>query len=333
MPSYYETLEIGQDASPKEIKKAYRALAKKYHPDTNPGDESASQKFKAVAEAYEVLSSPEKRRSYDAHQSGTGGWKSGFNPFDFFRSQRSQKGPDTETVIDLEFMESIKGTDKDLRVLNWSVCQDCTQGLQIQDEDCETCNGSGEIIRKQGMLAVKFTCRTCRGVGKKIQDCGSCLSRGVVSTSEMRKITVPPGIDDDAVLRIPGMGMPSRLNGPKGDLLIRIRVKPHPVFVRSGGDIHVKTKISYTMACLGGEKIVSTLNGDVSVKIPEGVQQGKTIRLKGKGVALPHRTPGDQYCHLEIDVIKKPTERIREILRELDEAMSTGSIPSPEGPS
>lgn len=319
MSTYYETLGVDSTASVKEIKKAYRALAKKYHPDTNPDSESAAQKFKAVAEAYEVLSDPQKRKSYDAHQAGgTGGWKMGFNPFDFFRNQRSQKGPDTETILDLDFMESIKGANKTIKVLNWELCTSCTQGLKIHDEDCEVCRGTGEIIRKQGMLAVKFTCRTCRGVGKKVQDCEACLSRGVVSTSESRVIAVPPAVEDGSALRIPGMGMPNRMGEFKGDLLVRIRVRPDPVFVRSGPDIHVKTKISYTLACLGGEKIVPTLEGNVTVKIPPGVTQGKTIRLRGKGLSISHRSPGDQYCHLEIDVIKKPTERIREILLELD---------------
>ena len=326
MKNYYKVLGVTPSATAKDIKKAYRALAKKHHPDANPDDENAAQKFKELTEAYGTLSDPSKKATYDRsgnQQDFPGGFDDlGFNPFDFFRNQKRQKGPDTETRISVDFMDSIRGSDVPVKILDWSTCTKCSNGLDIKEEDCKVCNGTGEIVRRQGALGVRFSCRTCHGTGKKVQDCRACFGRGLVSSEVSRVISLPPGIDNDTMIRIPGMGMPNRMGGNKGDLLIRVKVNPHDAFARSGQDIHIKARISYTMACLGGEKIVPTLDGNVSVKIPAGVQNGRTIRLKGRGVRLAHRSPGDQFCHLEIDVIKKPTERIKEILETLEAEVS-----------
>ncbi len=345
---YYEILGIDKNASETDIKKAYRKLAKKYHPDANPGNKEAEQKFKEINEAYEVLGDPEKKAKYDqfghaAFGNGAAGGFDGFggfggfgmddifDMFDIFgtRSRRSNqptKGENIRTSIELTFQEAAFGISKDLKINLWDTCETCSgTGARkgSQPETCNKCGGSGQIRFTQttflGTMSRVQTCDSCHGEGKIIKDpCPTCSGRGRVRVTKNIEVDIPAGIDHGQSIRIQGKGEPGERGGPNGDLLITVYIKEHPIFERRGNDVYCEIPITFVQATLGGELVVPTLDGNVQYTIKEGTQTGTVFRLKGKGI--PHiRNPkvrGDQYVEVKVDVPTKLNEAQKKALLE-----------------
>ncbi len=351
---YYEVLEIGRGASDTDIKKAYRKLAKQYHPDVNPGDKTAEAKFKEVSEAYEVLSDNQKKSRYDqfghagVDPNSFGGAGAGFGDFDFGgigdifesffggggfgRSSRSrsgpQKGTDLKYSLEITFEEAAFGTEKEITINRNETCTSC-KGSGAKEgtspTTCKHCNGTGQVQYKQSTPFGQFVnvkaCDVCRGEGKIIVNpCPTCNAKGKVRKTVKKKVGVPAGIDDGQTLSMRGEGDPGLKGGPTGDLYITINVKPHAIFKRQGNDVVCEMPITFTQAALGAELEVPTLDGRVKYDIQEGTQTGSIFRLKGKGI--PHlrgNGRGDQYVKVEIDVPKKLNEKQKELLREYAE--------------
>lgn len=351
---YYEVLGVGRGASDVDIKKAYRKLAKQYHPDVNPGDKSAEAKFKEVNEAYEVLSDPQKKSRYDqfghagVDPNSFGGAGAGFGDFDFGgigdifesffggggfgRSSRSrsgpQKGADLKYSMEISFEEAAFGTEKEITVNRHETCTSC-KGTGAKEgtnpTTCKHCGGTGQVQYKQSTPFGQFvnvkTCDICRGEGKIIVDpCTTCNGKGKVRKTVKRMVSVPAGIDDGQTLSLRGEGDPGVKGGPNGDLYITINVRPHAIFKRQGNDVVCEMPITFTQAALGAELEVPTLDGRVKYNIQEGTQTGTIFRLRGKGIPyLRGNGRGDQYVKVEIDVPKKLNEKQKELLREFAE--------------
>lgn len=353
---YYEVLGVGRNASEDEIKKAYRKLSKKYHPDLNPGDKSAEEKFKEINEAYEVLSDPQKRAAYDQFghagaqgfggQGGFGDFQGGFGGFgaeeifgdifDMFfggggrKRQGPQRGSDLSYELELTFEEAAFGTTKTIeipRTENCEVCQGTGAKPGTGQRTCPTCHGSGQQQIVQNTAFGRFIqtrpCQTCAGQGKIIeQPCQSCHGKGRVR--KLRKITVhiPAGVDTGTRVRKGGEGEAGVRGGPPGDLYLLIRVKPHKIFRRDHNDVVMTLKISFPQAALGDVVEVPTLEGTETVKISPGTQNGTVLRLRGKGIVDVHgRGRGDQRIEIQVEVPTKLTERQRQLLGELAETM------------
>lgn len=353
---YYEVLGVDKSASDADIKKAYRKLAKQYHPDMNPGDKSAEAKFKEVNEAYEVLSDSQKRARYDqfGHAGtdpngfGAGGFGGGFGDFDFggfgdifetffgggFGTRTSgarngpQKGADLKYSMEISFEEAAFGTKKEVSVNRMEVCHTCNgSGAKAghQPVTCKNCNGSGQVQYKQrtpfGQFVNIKTCDVCHGEGKIItQPCETCSGKGRVRKNTKLQVTIPAGIDNGQTISIRGEGEHGVKAGPAGDLFISIRVKPHPIFKRQGNDINCDIPITFTQAALGAEIEVPTLDGKEKCVVPEGTQTGSVFKLKGKGIPfLRGGGRGDQYVKVNIEVPKKLNEKQKEVLRQFAE--------------
>lgn len=347
---YYEVLGVPKQASEEEIKKAFRKLAKQYHPDLHPGDKEAEAKFKEINEAYEVLSDKEKRQKYDQfghagvdpNMAGAGG--SPFTDFDFgdifgsifggFGGGRRQSNPnaprrggDTETSVNISFEEAAKGCKKTVTYQNVERCEECGgTGAQkgTSPVTCSTCGGSGQVRINQrtpfGVIQTSRTCDRCQGTGKIIEKpCKACGGQGRVRKRKSVEVTIPAGIDDDQVLKVNGHGNAGVNGGPAGDLHVYVNVRPHPIFERRGDDVWCTLPITFTQAALGDEVVVPTLDGKVSYQIHEGTQPEDVFKLKGKGI--PHlygRGRGDQYVKVSIEVPKNLTNQQKEILKEFD---------------
>ncbi|MEW9081645.1 molecular chaperone DnaJ [Caldanaerobacter subterraneus] len=352
----YEILGVDRNASQEEIKKAYRRLAKKYHPDLNPGDKEAEQKFKEINEAYEILSDPQKRAQYDQfghaafeqggfQQGGFGDFTQGGFDFDFggfgdifgdifsdffgTGRRKAEKGPkkgaDIRYDLTLTFEEAAFGTEKEIEVERFEVCDVC-HGTGVKPgsrpETCPVCHGTGEIRQTQntpfGRIVNIRTCPRCHGEGKIITDpCQKCGGTGRIRKRRKIKVTIPAGIDEGQMLTLRGEGEPGLRGGPNGDLYIVIHVKPHEIFKREGYDVYVKIPISFADAALGGEIKIPTLDGMVSFTIPEGTQTGTKFKLRGKGI--PHiggRGRGDQIVEVYVEVPKRLSEKQKELLKE-----------------
>jgi len=349
---YYEVLGVGRDASDAEIKKAYRKLAKQYHPDLNPGDKTAEAKFKEVNEAYEVLSDPQKRARYDqfghagVDPNSFGGAGAGFGDFDFGgisdifesffggfgRSSRSRSGPrkgaDLKYSVEITFEEAAFGVEKEITISRNENCSNCGgTGAKpgTSPVTCKHCNGTGQIQYRQstpfGQIINTRTCDFCRGEGKVITDpCPTCSGRGKVRKTVKKKLDIPAGIDDGQTISIRGEGDPGSKGGPPGDLFVTVNVKPHPIFKRQGNDVVCEIPITFVQAALGAELEVPTLDGKVKYTMPEGTQTGTIFRLKNKGIPyLRGNGRGDQYVKVEIDVPKKLNEKQKELLRQFAE--------------
>ena len=363
---YYEVLGVDRSASDADIKKAYRNLAKKYHPDANPGDSTAEAKFKEINEAYSVLSDSETKARYDQYghagtdpNFGAGGFGGGFGGFgggfggdafdlgdlfgDLFgggrRSSRPnapQKGADIETYITLTFEEAAFGCTKEIEFTRVETCSSC-KGSGANGaagvETCKTCNGTGTVRTIQrtpfGSMQSQRPCSACKGTGKIVKDpCTECKGSGVNRIKKKLSVNIPAGIDDEQRVILRGQGNHGSNGGPAGDLYVEVRVKPHKLFVREGNDIHYEMPISYAEAVLGAKLTVPTLEGESEFSIPEGTQTGSVFSLRGKGIPQVHgKGRGDIYVTVTVEVPKSLNSKQKELLKQFDEAMGNKNTP------
>ncbi|HEX8957236.1 MAG TPA: molecular chaperone DnaJ [Burkholderiaceae bacterium] len=345
---FYEVLGVAKNASDDDIKKAYRKLAMKYHPDRNPDSKGAEEKFKEAKEAYEMLSEPSKREAYDRYGhagvdpnmgAGGGGFGGGAGGFadafgdifgDIFGGGRGRssgpqvyRGADLRYGLEITLEQAAHGFDTTIRVPSWDNCDTCHgSGAKpgTSPTTCTTCGGHGQVRMQQGFFSIQQTCSKCHGTGKIIPTpCPTCSGAGRIKRNKTLEVNIPAGIDDGQRIRSSGNGEPGMNGGPAGDLYVEIRIKPHPVFQRDGGDLHCEMPISFAKAALGGEIEVPTLSGKASFTIPEGTQSGKTFRLRSKGIT-PYRAgyAGDLFCHVVVETPVKLTEKQKELLRELE---------------
>ena len=346
---FYEVLGVPKNASDDEIKKAYRKLAMKWHPDRNQGDASAESKFKEVKEAYEMLSDAEKRGAYDQYghagvdpnmrggAGGPGGFGDAFGDIfgDIFGGGRRGggggggrqvfRGNDLSYAMDITLEEAAAGKESQIRIPSWDSCSPCDgTGAKpgTQAKTCTTCHGAGQVQMRQGFFSVQQTCPHCHGKGKIIADpCNTCHGQGQNKTNKTLEIKIPAGIDDGMRIRSTGNGEPGQNGGPPGDLFIEIRLRKHDIFERDGDDLHCQVPVNMTSAALGGEIDLPTLAGKATIEIPEGTQNGKTFRLRGKGIkGVRSSIAGDLYCHIVTETPVKLTEHQRKLLKELDES-------------
>ena len=343
---YYDVLGVNRDASDEDIKKAYRKLAMKYHPDRNPDSKEAEEKFKEGKEAYEVLSDADKRRAYDAYghagvnpQMGAGGGPEGFGGFaeafgdifgDIFGGGGGRgrsnvyRGADLRYNLEVTLEQAARGTELKIRIPTMESCEACGgSGAKpgTQPKTCSTCAGQGAVRMSQGFFSVQQTCPTCHGSGKMISSpCGSCHGAGRLKKHKTLAVKIPAGVDEGDRIRLSGEGEGGVNGGPPGDLYVVIHLKEHAVFARDGNDLHCEMPVSFTLAALGGEIEIPTLDGQAKVKIPAETQSGQTMRLRGKGIKGVRATqPGDLLCRVVVETPVRLTERQKELLRELEE--------------
>jgi molecular chaperone DnaJ len=343
---YYEVLGLNKDASEDEIKKAYRKLAMKFHPDRAPDSKDGEEKFKEAKEAYEVLSESERRRAYDAYghagvnpqggmrpgeAAGFGGFAEAFGDIfsDIFGAQgrgRSSvfRGADLRYNLEISLEQAARGTETKIRIPTMETCETCHgSGAKAgtQPKICETCHGAGTVRLSQGFFSIQQTCPTCHGSGKTIADpCGTCKGAGRLKKHKTLAVKIPAGVDEGDRIRLSGEGESGVNGGPPGDLYVVIHLKEHGVFQRDGDDLHCEMPISYGMAALGGEIEIPTLDGSAKIKVPPETQTGQVFRLRAKGIKGVRSTyPGDLMCEVVIETPVRLTERQKELLRELEE--------------
>ena len=333
---YYEVLGVSKGASDDELKKAYRKVAKKYHPDLHPNDKEAEEKFKEVNEAYGVLSDSEKRSRYDqfGHAGvdpnfGAGGGGAGFGGFGGGgRRNGPIRGRDVRQVVDITFEEAAFGTKKKLSITKQESCLACGgSGAKAGTSPvtCTRCGGTGQVktqVRTPlGYMTNIGTCPECNGNGKIIKDpCRECRGTGKVRKNSVIEVDIPAGIDNGQTIQISGKGEPGERGGMTGDLLVTVRVKPHPLFVREGYNIFIDMPITFVQAALGATVKVPTLDGAVEYDIPEGTQSETTFKLRGKGVPyIRSKARGDQYVKVRVEVPSNLSQKQKELLREFDE--------------
>ncbi len=347
---YYEVLGVDRNASNSDIKKSYRRLAMKHHPDRNPDDAKAEASFKEAKEAYEILTHPDKRPAYDqfghAGVDGASGMGGGFNPADAFgdvfgdvfgdifgggRRSRSNvyRGADLRYELPLELDKAVFGETLNITIPTLVGCETCDgSGAKkgTSPVTCSTCGGDGQVRMQQGFFSVQQTCRTCRGTGQVIQDpCSECRGRGRIKRNKTLAVKVPPGVDDGDRIRLSGEGEAGHNGGPPGDLYVDIRVRPHPIFERAGPDLSCIVPISFVTAALGGNVQVPTLDGEVNLKIPAETQSSKVFRLRGKGVR-PVRSgvTGDLFCRIEVETPVKLDAKQKDSLNKFNDALAEG---------
>jgi molecular chaperone DnaJ len=364
---YYEVLGVAKNASDEDIKKAYRKLAMKYHPDRNPDSQSAEEKFKEAKEAYEMLSDSQRRDAYDRYGhagvdpnmgaggfgagAGAGGFADAFGDIfgDIFGAnaggggRRSgpqvYRGADLRYNLEITLEQAASGFDTTIRVPSWDECGTCHgSGAKpgTSPTTCPTCAGHGQVRMQQGFFSIQQTCPKCHGTGKIIPDpCATCSGIGKIKRTKTLEVKIPAGIDDGMRIRSSGNGEPGVNGGPPGDLYVEVHIKPHEVFQRDGDDLHCEMPISFTKAALGGEIEVPTLNGKVSFPVPEGTQTGKTFRVRGKGIkGVRSGYPGDLFCHVVVETPVRLTDRQKELLQEFEKlTVEGGSKHSPQSKS
>lgn len=352
---FYEILGVAKNASDEEIKKSYRKLAMKHHPDRNPDSKGAEEKFKEAKEAYEMLSDPQKREAYDrfGHAgvdpnmggggfgagAGAGGFSDAFGDIfgDIFgnANARSRGGPqvyrgaDLRYNLDVTLEQAANGFDTTIRVPSWNECDTCHgSGAKpgTAPTTCNTCGGHGQVRMQQGFFSIQQTCPKCHGTGKVIPEpCTTCSGAGRIKRNKTLEVKIPAGIDDGMRIRSSGNGEPGMNGGPPGDLYVEIHIKQHAVFQRDGDDLHCEMPISFAKAALGGDIEVPTLSGKVSFTVPEGTQSSKTFRLRGKGIkGVRSGFAGDLFCHVVVETPVKLTERQKELLHEFEKLTDAG---------
>ncbi|GAB6261594.1 molecular chaperone DnaJ [Photobacterium sp. CCB-ST2H9] len=350
---FYEVLGVGRDASERDIKKAYKRLAMKFHPDRNPGDESAADKFKEVKTAYEILTDPQKKAAYDQYghaafeqggMGGGGGFGGGADFSDIFGDvfgdifggggrrggqPRAQRGADLRYNMELTLEEAVRGCTKEIRVptlVNCDTCEGSGAKKGSSPTTCGTCHGSGQVQMRQGFFAVQQTCPHCHGRGQIITDpCGKCHGQGRVQETKTLSVKIPAGVDTGDRIRLTGEGEAGEFGAPAGDLYVQVHVQKHAIFERDGNNLYCEVPVSFTMAALGGEVEVPTLDGRVSLKVPSETQTGRMFRMRGKGVkSVRGGAVGDLICKLVVETPVNLSSRQKELLQEFEKTL-TGS--------
>lgn len=355
---YYEVLGVSRDASEQELKSAYRKLALKYHPDRNPGNHAAEEMFKQASEAYQVLCDADKRAAYDRYghagvsAAGQGPFGGGFSGAvdlgdifgDLFgemfnmggassRASRQQRGDDLRFDLAIAFEDAIFGSETEVRVRRLEVCPTCSGRGSASGRGpttCPQCQGRGQLRYQQGFFSVARTCGACGGTGSVISDpCQTCRGETRVSKELKLSVKVPAGVEDGTRIRYAGEGDAGRSAGPKGDLYVVLSIKPHDFFERDGHDLHCVVPISFPQAALGAEIEIAGIDGPVSLKIPEGTQSGKELRVRGRGVPfLNERGHGDLVIKVVVQVPRKLTRPQRELVNKLAELMNVDNQPT-----
>jgi molecular chaperone DnaJ len=350
---YYDVLGVSRNASDGELKKAYRKLAMKYHPDRNESDKAAEEKFKEAKEAYEVLSDARKRAAYDqfGHAGVEGGMGSsgagsrGFNFSDVFgdmgdvfgdifgnrggqQRQRAQRGADLRYTLEIDLESALHGTTVEVRIPRVATCKSCSgTGARkgSKPTPCKTCEGEGQVRIQQGFFTIQQTCPDCHGQGSIITDpCPNCRGQGQVQESKTLSVKIPAGIDEGNRIRLSGEGEGGLHGAPSGDLYVQIHLKPHPLFRREGQHLYCDVPISFTLAIIGGEIEVPTLTGIVKLHIPAETQSGKILRLRGKGVPGRPGVTGDLLCRVFVETPVNLNKEQKEIAAALEKALQAG---------
>ena len=360
---YYETLGVPRKATAKDIRAAFRKLARKYHPDLNPGDKAAEEKFKQLQEAYDVLSDTKKRQMYDQYGFYSENVPTGdyglhpdeqgqnvnfdFGGFDFGGAQggtgssfrdlfgqffggghrhatmepEEEAGGDLEYQIEIDFWDAVRGAVKKLQVTRLNACENCHgTGAVGTPQTCPTCNGTGSIQQTAGKMRFNVPCNRCGGTGKLRTPCPVCGGEGRVRKTETIDVRIPAGVDNGGRVRVPGKGNAGTLGAPAGDLYLRVVVRPHDFFERRGNDLYTKVPVTVAEASLGAKIEVPTIDGRSLVRIPPGTNSGRTLRLKEKGVPSVRKgTRGDQYVEIQVTVPEPTDERVRNLMKELEE--------------
>lgn len=354
---YYEILGVPRSATQDEIKKAYRKLAVKYHPDKNPDSTEAEDKFKEVSEAYEVLGEPGKRKQYDqfGHDAFVnrrgGGQGPSVDPFDIFSQvfggsmfdsffggagggarPRTQRGADLRYDMEVDFEDAVFGTDTTVQIPRAETCSTCSgngAAPGTSAKTCPHCRGTGQVTMAQGFFSVRQTCPYCRGQGETVDSpCATCGGEGRVQKRKRIQIHIPAGVDTGSRLRVPGEGEAGPRGAPSGDLYVVIHVRPHDLFRRDGSDVHCDIPIPFTRAALGGPVKIPTLSGTAEIKVPAGTQHGTVFRLRGKGVpSVRGGGRGDQHVHVVVEVPTKLNAEQRSKLEEFERAASEDTYP------
>ena len=357
---YYEVLGVGKGAGDADIKGAYRRLALKHHPDRNPEDPEAEDRFKEASEAYSVLSDPQKRATYDrfghAGLQNSGG-AGGFNPDaftdfsdilgDFFgigdlfggggrRRSRAQRGEDIRYDLEIDFLDAIHGMGADIQVPRMEVCDHCDgsgSDRGSKPATCPTCHGRGEVLYQQSFLSIRRTCSTCGGSGQIIRNpCGQCRGQGYRQVQRKLKINIPAGVDNGTRMRLANEGQPGAHGGPSGDLYVFLKVTEHAFFERRENDLHCTIPLNVAQAALGTEIEVPTLDAPVKVKVPEGTQSGAQFRFRNRGVPLLNGGGrGDLYVHIDVKIPSRLTREQRKLLEQLRETLPVDNAPAEKG--
>ncbi|WP_017445655.1 molecular chaperone DnaJ [Gayadomonas joobiniege] len=350
---YYEVLGLERGASERDIKKAYKRLAMKYHPDRAKGDKSLEEKFREISEAYEVLSDSQMKARYDQYghagvdpQMGGGHGGAGAQDFsdifgdvfgDIFgggggggRRQRAQRGSDLRYNLELSLEDAVRGKDVEIQVPTWVTCQPCDgSGAKpgSKPQTCSTCGGHGQVQMRQGFFAVQQTCPTCHGQGTIISDpCNHCSGQGRVQKSKTLSVKIPAGVDTGDRIRLAGEGEAGPNGAASGDLYVQVHVKEHAIFDRDGNNLYCEVPIGFTTAALGGEIEVPTLDGKVKLKIPSETQTGRMFRMRGKGVkSVRSGAVGDLLCKVIVETPVNLTDKQKELLESLESEMKGGA--------